>query len=98
RGVLQDAIVTVVGSTAQPVGSKTRLGRQDVLANHTTKTIATLDTSLAPRRCRRERWAWRVGRREGQRSVRSVDVVMIHEKGEDALKMLSGSGSRSNRG
>src|SRR5712692_3066006 len=29
-----------------------------------------------------------VGRREGQRSVRSVDVVMIHENGEDALKML----------
>ena len=31
-------------------------GRQDVLVNHTTETIATLDTSLAPLRHRRH---WR---------------------------------------
>jgi hypothetical protein len=37
------------------------LCRQDVLTNHTTETIATLDTSLVPRRCRREHWARRVG-------------------------------------
>ena len=56
--------------------------------NHTTETIATLDTSLAPRRRRRGHrtcWAWR---REGQRSVWPVAVVMLHEDVEDAFKML----------
>jgi hypothetical protein len=34
--------------------------------NHTTQTIATLDTSLAPLRCRHDRPTGRSGRREGQ--------------------------------
>jgi hypothetical protein len=50
------------------------LRRQDVLANHTAETIATLDTGLAPLRACGERWACRVGRVEGQRSVRPVDA------------------------
>jgi hypothetical protein len=53
--------------------------------NHTTETIATLDTSLAPLRRRR---TCRAGRREGQRSMWPVAVVMLHEDVEDPLKML----------
>jgi hypothetical protein len=56
--------------------------------NHTTETIATLDTSLAPLRRRRERRAFRVRRSEGQRSVRSVDVVVVHEGGKGPLELL----------
>jgi hypothetical protein len=56
--------------------------------NHSTETIATLDTSLVPRRCRREHWARRVGWSEGQRSVRSVDVVVVHEDGKGPLELL----------
>jgi len=56
--------------------------------NHTTQTIATLDTSLAPFRRRHDRWTCRSGRREGQRSMRPVTVVMVHEDVEDPLKML----------
>jgi len=56
--------------------------------NHTTETVATLDTSLAPRRRRRHRSACRVGWIEGQRSVRPVAVVVSCEHVEDALKML----------
>ena len=57
--------------------------------NHTTETIATLDTSLAPpRRCRDLRTC-RAGRREGQRSVWPVAVVMLHEDLEDPFKMLA---------
>ena len=55
--------------------------------NHTTETIATLDTSLAPLRRQRHRTC-RAGRREGQRSMRPVAVVMVHKNVEDALKML----------
>ena len=58
--------------------------------NHTTETVATLDTSLAPRRRRRQRSACRVGWIEGQRSMRPVAVVMLHEDVEDLLKMLVG--------
>jgi len=56
--------------------------------NHTAETIATLDTSIAQRRCRRERWACRLRGTEGQCSMRPVDIVMIHENGEDPLEML----------
>ena len=54
--------------------------------NHTTETIATLDASLAPLR-RRQRTC-RAGRREGQRSMWAVTVVMRHEDIEDPRKML----------
>jgi hypothetical protein len=68
----------------QPVyGAETWSRGRDILVNHTTDTIATLDASFAPFRRRRERWACRVGRSEGQRSMRSVDVVMIDEDSED---------------
>ena len=56
--------------------------------NHTTETIPTLDTSLAllrHRRYRRTRWA---GRRESQRSMWPVAIVMLHKDLEDPLKML----------
>jgi len=56
--------------------------------NHTTETIATLDTNLAPLRRRRHRRTCRAGRREGQRSMWPVAVVMLHEDVEDLLKML----------
>ena len=56
--------------------------------NHTTETIATLDTSLAPLRQRRHRRTCRAGRREGQRSMWPVAVVMFHEDVENPLKML----------
>ena len=56
--------------------------------NHTTETIATLDTSIAAFHRRRERWACGVGRSEAQRSVRSADIVMIHEDREDPLEIL----------
>ena len=56
--------------------------------NHTTETIATLDTSLAPLRRRRQRLACRAGWIEGQRSMRPVAVVMLHEDVQDLLKML----------
>jgi hypothetical protein len=68
---------------------KPGLRRQDVLANHTAETIATLDTSLARDCCSRERSACRMGRSEAQCSVRSVDVVVIHEDGEDPFEVLS---------
>jgi hypothetical protein len=56
--------------------------------NHTTETIATLDTSLAPLRHRRHwRTCW-MGRCEGQRSMRPVAVVMLHEDLEDPFKLL----------
>src|SRR5947208_3644135 len=48
--------------------------------------IATLDASLGPRR--RPRRPCRAGRREGQRSVWPVAVVMLHEDVEDPLEML----------
>ena len=54
--------------------------------NHTAETIATLDTSLGTRR--RYRRTCRPGRRETQRSVRPVTVVMFHEDVEDPLEML----------
>jgi len=54
--------------------------------NHTTETIATLDATLAPR-WRRQRTC-RAGRREGQRSMWPVAVVMRHENIEDPIKML----------
>jgi hypothetical protein len=56
--------------------------------NHPTETIATLDTSLRPLRRRRHRRTCRAGRREGQRSMWPVAVVMLHEDVEDPLKML----------
>ena len=49
--------------------------RPHVFVNHTTETIATLDTNLAPRRRWWERPACRVGRIEGLRSVRPVAIV-----------------------
>ena len=51
--------------------------------NHTTETIATLDTSLAPLRRRRHRRRCQTRRREGQRSMWAVAVVMLHEDVED---------------
>ena len=56
--------------------------------NHTTETIATLDTSLAAFRRWRHGPTCRAGRREGQRSMRPVAIVMIREHSEDPLKML----------
>ena len=56
--------------------------------NHPTETIATLDTSLAPL-CRRRYWlTCPSGRREGQRSMWPVAVVMLLEDVKDPLKML----------
>jgi hypothetical protein len=52
--------------------------------NHTAETVATLDTGVAPRRRRR---MWRARRREGQRSMWPVAVVMLHEDVEDSLQM-----------
>jgi hypothetical protein len=53
--------------------------------NHTTKSIATLNVSAAPLgRC----WTHLPGRSEGQGPVRPVAVVVVHEDGEDPLKML----------
>ena len=57
--------------------------------NHTTETIATLDTSPTPFRRRRQRQTGRARRREGQRSMWPVAVVMLHEDVEDPLKMLT---------
>jgi hypothetical protein len=54
--------------------------------NHTAQSIATLDASLAPRR-RRQR-PCRAGRREGQRSMGPVAVVMRHEDIKDPIKMV----------
>ena len=56
--------------------------------NHTTETITALDTGHGPLRRRPHRLTCRAGRREGQRSMRPVTVVMLHEHVEDALKML----------
>jgi hypothetical protein len=53
--------------------------------NDTAQSIATPDTSLTPRRRQRYR---RTGRREGQRSMWPVAVVMLPEDVEDPLKML----------
>jgi hypothetical protein len=47
--------------------------------NHTTETIATLDTSLAPLRRRYHRRTCRPGRREGQRSMWPVAVIVGYE-------------------
>ena len=55
--------------------------------NHPTETIATLDTNLAPL-CGGRYWlTCPSGRREGQRSMRPVAVVMLHEGVQDALQM-----------
>ena len=69
-------------------GAETQSHRQGVLVNHTAETIAKLDTSLAAlRRCRH--WSTcRVGRREGQCSMRPMAIVMIRENGKDPLQML----------
>ena len=56
--------------------------------NHTTETIATLDTSPAPPRRRRHLRTCQPRRRETQRSVWPVAVVMFHEDLDDPLKML----------
>jgi hypothetical protein len=56
--------------------------------NHGTETVATMDTSLAPLSRRPQRSACRLGWIEGQRSIRSVAVVMFYEDVEDLLKML----------
>jgi hypothetical protein len=54
--------------------------------NHGAETMAvSSDTSLAPLRQRR---TCRAGRREGQRSMRPVAVVMLHKDVEDPPKML----------
>ena len=52
--------------------------------NDTAETIATLDTSLARRRDRR---ACCVRRREAERSVRSVAIVVVREHGKDVLEV-----------
>jgi hypothetical protein len=56
--------------------------------NDTTETIATLDMSLAPLRRGCDRWTCRARRREGQRSMWPVPVIMLHEDVEDPRKML----------
>jgi hypothetical protein len=65
--------------------------------NHTTETIATLDTSLAPLRYRRHRRTCWVGRHEGQRPMGPVADVMLHEDLEDRLKDADGSGAATSR-
>ena len=60
----------------------------DVLVNHAAETIATLDTSLAALLPCRHEPTCRAWRREAQRSMRPVAIVMIPEHGEDPLKML----------
>ena len=56
--------------------------------NHTTETVATLDTSPARRHRRRQRSPCGVGWIEGQRSMWPVAVVMLREDVKDPLKML----------
>ena len=56
--------------------------------NHTTETIATLDTSLTAWHHGRERRTCRLRRSEGQSSVRPVAVVVVREHVEDLHKML----------
>ena len=69
-------------------GSNTPSGCHNVLVNHSTETIATLDTNLALLGCQRHRRARRIRRREAERSVRPVSVVVSDEDGEDSLKVL----------
>jgi hypothetical protein len=57
-------------------------------ADHPTEAIATLDTSLGALCRQRHRRTCRLGRREGQRSMWPVAVVMLHEDVEKPLKML----------
>jgi len=56
--------------------------------NHSTETIATHDTRLPSFGRRQQRRTCRAGRRQGQRSMWSVSVVMVQEDVENAFKML----------
>ena len=56
--------------------------------NHTSETIATLDTSFAMLCRRHHRRTCRARRHEGQRSMWPVAVVVLHEDVDYSLKML----------
>ncbi len=58
--------------------------------DHTSETIATLDTSLARLRRQGERWALRVRRSKGQRSVRSGGVR--HQQNRTSCRRLRAAG------
>ena len=52
-----------------------------------TETIAAQDTSVTPLVRWRYRRTCRIGRRESQRSMRPMAVVMLHEHGEDVRQV-----------
>jgi hypothetical protein len=53
--------------------------------HHATETIATQDTNVTSLLHRRYRWPCRTGRREGERSMRSVAVVVLHAADDAAI-------------
>ena len=69
------------------VGCRKSSCRTAVLVHHTSEAIATLDTSLTRLKFRRRRWTGRVGWVQGQRSVRAMDVIVIHEHGGNSLEL-----------
>ena len=76
-------------------GAKSSSRRQDVLANHTTETIAPLDSTLARRRCPNAGLVgWGGGRASA--SVRSMDVVEVDNPTPLVLR-LEKSGMRGHR-
>jgi hypothetical protein len=52
-----------------------------------TETIAAQDTSVTPLFRRRYRRTCRIGRRESQRSITPMAVVMLYENGEDVRQL-----------
>jgi hypothetical protein len=63
--------------------------------NHTTETIAMLDTSLAPLRCWRQWRTCRAGRSEGQRAMGPVAIVVSHPFFEDPTEGTLTQGNHS---
>ena len=55
--------------------------------HHTTETIAAQDTSIVPLLRRRYRRTCQIRRRESQRSMRPMAIVMLHENGEDVRQV-----------
>ena len=53
--------------------------------NYTPKSVSTLDASAAPSR---HRWAYCPGRRERQRPVRPMAIVVVNEDAKDIFEML----------
>ena len=56
--------------------------------NHATEPITTHDTNLAPFGSRRQPRAHRTRRREAERSMRPVAIVMVNEARDDVLEVL----------